>query len=155
MSENKKPVERAAETVKKGFGELFRAAGGAAKTIREEIDKGGIGKTFEDSGREVLRAASNVANVVGEELLSWGKKAQESLDGVTSSEDLASASGSGDWPRTRDEYEKKYGKAGDEWPRSRDAYIRRYGYAPEDKPTGPTEKDPGFRIATPPDDDGA
>ena len=54
-----------------------------------------------------------------------------------------SVTGEEDWPKTREEYEKKYDSEGDNWPRSREEYIDRFGRPPRKK-----DGDPGFRIAT-------
>lgn len=156
MAEHKKPTDKAKESLERGFSELFRAAESVADAVKRETKKsGGFTKAFDDAGREIVRAASNVATFVGSELTTWGKKAQEAVDPEahthTPEHDMANASkkpetavtGEEDWPKTREEYEKKYNSEGDEWPRSREEYIRRFG-----RPPRPKSDDPGFRIAT-------
>ena len=178
MSEEKKPTEKAKESLSRGFNELFRAAESVAGALKRETSKsGGITKAVDDAGREIVRAASNVATFVGEELQTWGKKAQEAVDqhanaaghpppaGPHAASHTApqpaprpaapvapapaqaggkpSVTGEEDWPKTREEYEKKYDSEGDNWPRSREEYIERFGRPPRKK-----DGDPGFRIAT-------
>jgi hypothetical protein len=171
MSEEKKPTEKAKESLSRGFNELFRAAESVAGALKRETSKsGGITKAVDDAGREIVRAASNVATFVGEELQTWGKKAQEAVDpnaphaaapqgpaghqpgpqpGVPPVAPTPvqaggkSVTGEEDWPKTREEYEKKYDSEGDNWPRSREEYIDRFGRPPRKK-----DGDPGFRIAT-------
>ncbi len=55
---------------------LFKAAKGAAKGIKKELDKSNVGKAFEDAGREFARAATNVVEHVSAEIS--GKKRPES-----------------------------------------------------------------------------
>ena len=185
MNEEKKPTDRARESLERGFGEVFKAANSVADAVKREVKRstpshssgaagrgnpgrgnlgiGNLGKAFDDASREIVRAASSVATAVGSELESWGKKAQEALDengaAPTTSPpsppaDAAStanspapattaAAGSDDWPKTREEYEKKYGRDGDDWPKTRQEYIDKYG-----RPPRPKDDDPGFRIAT-------
>lgn len=133
---------RAKASLLKGAREVFRAAQTAVGAVKREISGKDLAKTVDEGGKEILRAFTNVATVVGGGLQDWGKKAQESLDGEASA---ASQATDGDWPTTREEYERRYGKVGEEWPRTRQEYERRYG-SPE-KPKGPTDEDPGFRIA--------
>jgi hypothetical protein len=169
MNEEKKPSDRARESLERGFGEVFKAASSVADAVKREVKRnaapiagsgggrgiGGLGKALDDASREIVRAASSVATAVGTELETWGKKAQEALDeeAVHASHKSAPppspaatsghASESDDWPKTREEYEKKYGRDGDDWPRSRQEYIDKYG-----RPPRPKDDDPGFRIAT-------
>lgn len=148
-NEPKKPTQRAKETVEKGVDELLRAATSVADAVKRETKKpgglpGGLGKAIDDAGREVVRAASQVANRLGGGLQNLGKKAQEMVD-----DDGVHASGSAkvpdeDWPKTREEYEKKYGRDGDDWPRTREAYEEKYGRPPRKRGD---DDDPGFRIA--------
>lgn len=147
---------------------MFRAAKSAGQGLKKELDKGGLGKTIEDSGKELLRAATNVATYVGGELQTWGTKAQETLDPrAPSGPPRADAPSSGapsagapapgrattaaEWPTSRDDFERRFGKVAGDWPRSPEEFERRFGYTPTDKAVGPTPRDPGFRIAT--DDD--
>lgn len=158
MTDSKRPGDKARETLEKGFSEMLRAAKSAGEGIKKELDKGGIQKTLEDGGRELLRAATNVATYVGTELQTWGQKAQDTLDPhgathppVTPPEPPRADAAAPAWPTTRDEFERRFGKVAGDWPRSAEEFERRFGYAPRDKPVGPTDRDPGFRIAV--DDD--
>jgi hypothetical protein len=90
-----------------------RAARGAATSIKREVDRSGVGKTLDDAGREIARAANNVIGRIGSEI----QKAQRGGPGGAPNPDE---------PAARD----------------------------PKKPTGPTKSDPGFRIAVPDDDDG-
>lgn len=169
MNEEKKPSDRARESLERGFGEVFKAASSVADAVKREVKRnapspgsaggrgiGGLGRALDDASREIVRAASSVATAVGTELETWGKKAQEALDeeavhppqkSAPPAPPPAAASGqkgdTDDWPKTREEYEKKYGRDGDDWPRSRQEYIDKYG-----RPPRPKDDDPGFRIAT-------
>jgi hypothetical protein len=165
MAEEKKPTEKAKESLEKGFKEMFRAAESVADKLKRETQKSGsLTKAFDDAGREIVRAASNVASFVGGELQEWGKKAQDAAGGPPGphadahhptasgpNTDQAahmakkdpSVTGEETWPKTREEYEQTYESEGNDWPRSRDEYIRRFG-----RPPTPKTKDPGFRIAT-------
>ena len=186
MNEEKKPTNRARESLERGFGEVFKAANSVADAVKREVKRstpnpgpggrshlgiGNLGKAFDDASREIVRAASSVASAVGSELETWGKKAQEALDengaaahskngppvngttGDARTENpstsksapppAAASAGSDDWPKTREEYEKKYGRDGDDWPKTRQEYIDKYG-----RPPRPKDDDPGFRIAT-------
>lgn len=66
--ENEEPVKQLAE----GIGMLLKAAKGAAKGIKKELDKSSVSKVFEDAGREFARAATNVVEQVSAEIS--GKK---------------------------------------------------------------------------------
>lgn len=66
--EKDEPVKQLAE----GIGMLLKAAKGAAKGIKKELDKTNVGKVFEDAGREFARAATNVVEQVSAEIS--GKK---------------------------------------------------------------------------------
>lgn len=148
----------ARSTLLRGAKGFFKAAEAAVSSVKREIGgRGGLVKTVDDGGKEILRAVTNVATQVGTELQDWGKRAQEALDGKPTEDGAggpaatgAYASGGNDWPRSREEYERKYGKVGEDWPKTREEYERRYGRPPEprpEKPKGPTDDDPGFRIA--------
>ncbi len=143
----KRPTDKAKHVLEKGFSSLLRAAEGAKKVVEREAKKtGGLGKAVDDAGREVVRAASNVATFLGSELSGIGKKL-----GAEVEPHAEATSGSGteeDWPKTREEYERKYGKDGDDWPKSREEYERKYGRPPRKRGD---DDDPGFRIATPHD----
>lgn len=70
--EEDEPVKQLAE----GIGMLLKAAKGAAKGIKKELDKTTVGKVFEDAGREFARAATNVVDQVSAEIS--GKKKPDS-----------------------------------------------------------------------------
>ncbi|MEJ7735033.1 MAG: hypothetical protein WKG00_38320 [Polyangiaceae bacterium] len=136
------------EQVREGLGLLWKAARQTATGIHKELDKSSLGKSLEVAGREVERAVTNVASRIGEEL----KKVQPKDEPQWTHQ---AAAGDDAWPKTREEYEHRYGKLPKsvDWPRSSDAYEKRFGYKPGQKPTGPTDDDPGFGIAQPPRDD--
>ena len=159
MSDPKRPADKAKESLQRGVSEMFRAARSAGKGIKRELDKGSLGKTIEDSGKELLRAATNVASFVGTELQTLSQKAQETFDpsrptpqspAAPPSPPTAGAQGTTnlEWPTSREEFERRFGKVAGDWPRSAEEFERRFGYAARDKPVGPTPQDPGFRIAT-------
>jgi len=175
-------ADKARDEFAAGVGHMFRAARHAASGLRDTLKSGShvketsanaigtarervshsmgeAGKALDDAGRELARAANNVAERISEELSHVGlspSKDEVSKDEESEGRAPGVADGA-DWPKTRLEYDRKYGSVGDDWPRSRDEYERRYG-APDPpadpkppKPEGPTPEDPGFRIAT--DDD--
>lgn len=107
-----------AEQLKQGLGLLFRAARGAASGIRREMDRSKLGRSIDDAGRELVRAATNVVSRIGSELQ---KSAPPHADERSVPDDRASDDARA--PEHRDE-------------RGRD-----------DTPKGPTREDPGFRIA--------
>ncbi|NUP08131.1 MAG: hypothetical protein HOW73_18950 [Polyangiaceae bacterium] len=152
MKDPKPPAERAKESVERGLGELFKAAKSVGTAVRRETQRsGGFGKALDDASREVVRAASNVATRLGTGIEKLGRKAQEALDAEDQREDEMKASSDKkssereeEWPKTREEYEKKYGRDGDDWPRSREEYIEKYGRPPRKRGD---DDDPGYRIA--------
>ncbi|UQA61042.1 hypothetical protein [Polyangium aurulentum] len=111
-------AQRAKDHLMQGLGLLFRGATEAAGVLRKEIDKSNLGRSIDDAGRELLRAANNVVSRLGNDVFFGGPK---------------------DKDKERREDEKK--REENDPPR----------WAPGQKPKGPTEEDPGFRIAT--DDD--
>jgi hypothetical protein len=125
QKEEDEPVKQLAE----GIGMLLKAAKGAAKGLKKELDKTTVTKVFEDAGREFARAATNVVEQVSAEIS--GKKKHESHA-----------------PPPREEHvehdEHATQKAHDE----ADEFD---GVKP--KPKGPTPEDPGFRIAVDDDDE--
>lgn len=138
--------------MEKGFGELVKAARSVKTVVQRETKRsglsspGGITKAIDDAGREVVRAATHVATRLGSGLEKLGKKAQEAVD--PSNEHAVSAGGPSveeEWPKTREEYERKYGRDGDDWPKSREEYEEKYGRPPRKRGD---DDDPGFRIAT-------
>jgi hypothetical protein len=121
---DKNETYHAKEDLKQGLGLLFRAASKAATGLRKEIDRSGIGKSLDDAGRELARAASNVVGRIGAEI--------KKVPGVS------------DEPR----------KPSPPAPDDPGYKAPPPGWAPEPpgtKPKGPTPSDPGFRIAV--DDD--
>lgn len=117
-----------ADDLKKGLGLLFRAAEGAARGIRKELGRTEWGKTLDDAGRELVRAANNVIGRVSSEILKGGSG--EPRPGAGDEPPHGSEGSSTD---ERDE------RGNDEW-RGRSDH-------PDAKPKGPTPHDPGFRIA--------
>jgi hypothetical protein len=115
-------AQQAREHLFQGLGHLFRAAQAAATGIRKEIDKSNLGKSLDDAGRELFRAANNVVSRLGNEVIFSGPK---------------------DKPKEREPDEKDKPREDDDPPR----------WPPSKKPKGPTEEDPGFRIAGDDDDD--
>lgn len=145
------PFDDALASLSKGLGQVKKAAGEASRELKREIDKGGVVKAVEDSGREIVRAATNVATQVGAGLQSWGQRTQDGLEGRPqnpASTPPPPQATSDDWPKTRDEFEERFGKVAGDWPRSAEEFERRFGFPPGKKPVGPTARDPGFRIAT-------
>lgn len=155
MTEPKTAADKAKQSVERGLGELFKAAKSVSTAVRRETKKpGGIGKALDDASREVVRAASHVATRLGTGLEKMGKKAQEALDDEVPTDpapgDPVRAAGEKaaveeEWPKTREEYERKYGRDGDDWPKTREAYIEKYGRPPRKRGD---DDDPGFRIAS-------
>lgn len=163
MTENddtKKSTQKARDSLQRGFSDLFRAAGTAASVVRNEAKKtfepkkqaspvAGVSKAANDAGREVVRAAAEVATFLGSSLSSFGKRAEEAMNGRAEASgqpgvDAVAAGGEEEWPKTREDYEKKYGRDGDDWPRTREAYEEKYGRPPRKRGD---DDDPGFRIA--------
>jgi len=101
-----------------GLGLLALGASEAAGALRKELDKSNLGRSIDDAGRELLRAANNVVSRLGTEVF-FGPKDK-------------------DKERRPDDDRKREEPDPPRW-------------APGQKPKGPTEEDPGFRIAT--DDD--
>ncbi len=79
------PLNDATEHLKQGFGFLYRAAEDVAKTVKREVDKGGVGKVFDDAAREIARAANNVFSRFAVEIdraTSPRPEADETTDGT-------------------------------------------------------------------------
>ena len=74
--EKKKEEDQPVKQLAEGIGMLLKAAKGAAKGIKKELDKTSVGKVFEDAGREFARAATNVVDQVSAEIS--GKKKHDS-----------------------------------------------------------------------------
>ncbi len=113
-----------AENVKQGFGLLWKAAKKAAKDVKKEVTATTVSRTIEDAGREIARAATNVAEKVGSELKKITPKDPEYAEP--------------DDDRMKPPYEKPSDEAKPDKP---------------GKPKGPTPSDPGFRIAVDDDHD--
>lgn len=119
--EDERPERDAAIQAKQGIGLLWRAARGAARGLRRELDDSKFGRTLDDAartvgdaGQELVRAAENVAGRVGSELQKAGFEVER---------------------RLRDAHRSR-GRS-DEPPSS-----------PGSEAQGSTKSDPGFRIAT-------
>jgi hypothetical protein len=144
----KSQLEEAMGSLTKNLGRAAKVAGIAGRAVGREVKKSAIGKTIEDGGREVLRAGTNVATRFGAGLQSLGTRLDSSFTGAVSGPGpSASASGKKEYPRSREEFEERYGEVDGDWPRTPDEFEKRFGFPPGDKPVGPTKKDPGFRIA--------
>lgn len=141
--DTKKAAQKARESLQRGFSDLFRAANTAASVVKNEAKKtfepkkpapsatANVGKAANDAGREVVRAAAEVATFLGASLSTLGRRAEEAINGRAESAGpeeapVEAAAGDDEWPKTREEYEKKYGRP----PRKRG-----------------DDDDPGFRIA--------
>lgn len=164
MTENenddtKKATQKARDSLQRGFSDLFRAANTAASVVKNEAKKtfepkkqaapgASVSKAANDAGREVVRAAAEVATFLGASLSNIGKRAEEAIAGRVEPEGQPHIEAAGgddeEWPKTREEYEKKYGRDGDDWPRSRKEYEEKYGRPPRKRGD---DDDPGFRIA--------
>jgi hypothetical protein len=127
MSNEHDEKEEPAEQLKQGIGLLWRAARGAAVGVKKEMNKTELGRSLEDAGREIARAASNVVDrLAGEITKKPGKPAgrPEPKPGEVTT------------PREESDDDDFDGVK-----------------APKKKPTGPTPEDPGFRIMIDDDDD--
>jgi hypothetical protein len=154
------PVDAAFASLEKGIGGLFKVAGAAVGSLKRELDKTQVTKDLEraigDAGREVVRATTNVASFLGHELTEWSKKVESSVasddrsatSGTHASDEPRSATpgapGDDAWPKTREDYERRYGHVEGDWPRSAEEYERRFGRKP--KQSAPNDDDPGFTI---------
>lgn len=63
-----KDSDDARENVKQGLGLLWKAARQAARGVKKDVTKAAVTRTVEDAGREIARAATNVAEKVEAEL---------------------------------------------------------------------------------------
>jgi hypothetical protein len=68
MSDERNEKEDPAEQFKQGLGLLWRAARGAAVGVKREMDKTDLGRSIEDAGRELARAATNVVGRISSEI---------------------------------------------------------------------------------------
>ena len=128
--EKKKEEDEPVKQLAEGIGMLLKAAKGAAKGLKKELDKTTVSKVFEDAGREFARAATNVVEQVSAEIS--GKKKHESHAPPPHEH--------------HDEHEHEHEHAP---PKDHDDDFD--GVKP--KPKGPTPEDPGFRIAVDDDSD--
>jgi Sec-independent protein translocase protein TatA len=126
--EKKKEEDEPVKQLAEGIGMLLKAAKGAAKGLKKELDKTTVSKVFEDAGREFARAATNVVEQVSAEIS--GKKKHESHA-----------------PPPHEHHEEHEHAA----PKAHDEADEFDGVKP--KPKGPTPEDPGFRIAVDDDSD--
>lgn len=118
------------EQLKQGLGLLFRAARGAASSIKKEASRTDFGKSIDDAGREFVRAASNVVDRLATELHTIASPKREPDQ----------------WRPPEPEHHTAPSDESDE----DDEFdgVK----APKRKPKGPTPEDPGFRIAIDDDD---
>jgi Sec-independent protein translocase protein TatA len=124
-----KDTDDVGENVKQGLGLLWKAARKAARDVKQEVTKATVSRTLGDAGREVARAATNVAEKVEAEIKKVLPKEPEYAEP--------------DDERMKPPYEE---------PRDVRQSLPRDG-EPAEKPKGPTRSDPGFRIAIDDDDD--
>ena len=123
-AEKKKEEDEPVKQLAEGIGMLLKAAKGAAKGLKKELDKTTVTKVFEDAGREFARATTNVVEQVSAEIS--GKKRHDSHAPPPHHEEHAA-------PKDHDESDEFDGV--------------------KPKPKGPTPEDPGFRIAVDDDDE--
>lgn len=126
MSDERDDKEDPAEQLKQGLGLLWRAARGAAVNVKKELDRTELGRSLEDAGRELARAASNVVERISDELAGKPGNPGRSPD---------------PWP----------GEAPSPSEEAEDDEFD--GVKAPKKATGPTPGDPGFRIMIDEDDD--
>lgn len=126
MSDESDPKdENPTDELKKGLGHLWRAARGAATSVKKELDRTDFGRAFEDAGRELTRAATNVVGRISTELNDLSKHPEPPPPSPDAPPEAEAK------PPEEDEFD---------------------GVKPRDaKPNGPTPADPGFRIMV--DDD--
>src|SRR5262245_34715316 len=60
--------EHPGEQVREGLGLLWRAARGVAVGVKKEMNRTELGRSFQDAGRELARAATNVVGRIAEEV---------------------------------------------------------------------------------------
>lgn len=106
-----------------GLGHLWRAARAATNGLKKEIDRSNIGKSFEDAGRELTRAVTNVV-----------ERIEKEINNVQPGEPS--------YAKRPDPQDPQPWKQGGNNPRDEE----RQGSG--SKPKGPTPEDPGFSIAT-------
>jgi|JI10StandDraft_1071094.scaffolds.fasta_scaffold30675_3 hypothetical protein len=74
QDERNDQADKAKQHLIQGLGLLFRAGAEAASGLKKEIDKSNVGKSLDDAGRELWRAANNVVSRIGTEILVAGPK---------------------------------------------------------------------------------
>ncbi len=119
MSDERDYRDDPAEELKQGLGHLWRAARGMAKTLKKEVDRTSFGKTIDDAGHELARAATNVVERLTTEI--GGRRA--------------------DRPWREEPPEPVAAPKDDE-----DDEFDGVRPTPKDRSGGPTPGDPGFRI---------
>jgi hypothetical protein len=62
-------TDRAKQHLVQGLGLLFRAAVEASSGLKKNLEKSDVGKSIDDAGRELWRAANNVVTRIGNEVL--------------------------------------------------------------------------------------
>ena len=127
MSDERDPKdeEKPTEELKKGLGHLWRAAKGAAASVKKEVDRTEFGKAFEEAGRELGRAANNVVGRISTEIAKSTEKGKDEAPPAPPPPPPVGEDDDFDGVRPRD------AKPADDGA----------------KPKGPTPEDPGFRIA--------
>jgi len=125
MSDERDRKEDPADQFKQGIGLLWRAAVGAASSVKKEMDRTDLGRSIEDAGRELARAATNVASRISSEL---GKKVERP------------------WERPGERPDERA-----KGPKSEEDEDEFDGVKAPKK--GPTPSDPGFRIMSDDDDE--
>ncbi|MEZ4302629.1 MAG: hypothetical protein R3B70_47320 [Polyangiaceae bacterium] len=63
-----KDSDDAGENVKQGLGLIWKAAKKVAKDVKKDVTATTVSRTIEDAGREIARAATNVAEKVSSEI---------------------------------------------------------------------------------------
>lgn len=118
-------TDDAKQHFKQGMGLLFRAAREAATGFKKELDRAQIGKSLDDAGRELARAATNVVGRIEKEI----KKVQPGEPSYVKREDPQDP--------------QPWTEGGNNNPLQGDPK----------KPKGPTPDDPGFWATNPGGDD--
>lgn len=123
--------EHPGEQLRQGLGLLWRAARGAAVGVKKEMNRTDLGRSVQDAGRELARAATNVVGRLADEI----QRGTQGGPHHPPPRQEPPADDRGD----HDNAEAKHGE--DESDDEFDGVK-----APVKKPTGPTPQDPGFRI---------
>lgn len=165
----KPPGESAKEHLKVGLGHMWRAAREAARFVQQEAgglrrdaSRRSVTRTIDDAGREVARAANNVADRIGDEISHLEQSARRMLGDEPPPGGPPGAPADEARPRAG----RPEGMRGDpsdvprpthaeDWPKTREEYELRYGPPSEPGAARPTERGPrdaGLRIASDDDD---